>query len=753
MKTWTHLPILLIILLCSPYAAFGTYALPGARVTNWSNAGVVGGIPNRTSVYATVSPQSSTLDTANINNALKSCPSGQVVMLSAGTFQIQGVISIPSNVTLRGSGPQKTILNITGGKGLAVISFAGPTPSWQLSYNTPQPIAQGCTKGSSLITLASAPLPEWSVGGLLWLTEANDESLPVTANGGGGLCTWCGDGLGDQYDLGQVVRITSISGKTIGVDPPLNTTYSTSLTPAAISVAGADGSSNQPVQNAGVEDLQVYDNNTGRNPNFAIMGAYNCWIKDVESNYADGDHVEIDYSTHCSIVDSYFHDAFSHASGSTDADIALRNYSTAILVQNNVLERLHAGVLVEWGASGNVIAYNYMDGFFDTDALNAVLYGIATHGSHPEYNLFEGNTLAMANDDSIWGSSSDETYFRNWLTGTTLVCSPVNDSQQVNPDGSRVPVKCSPVSPEGYWTTGDASITAMWAWQGSRPMEWNYLATSNNSVGNVIGSSQLLSLMPMSNWIIWQNGDGVSPNPGREYQGIAYGYSFGFGGSGSGDSGTYSNCGQSGYPASPWCSDNNEPYLTGIIQGDYNYADSTTHWAAGGYVDSDAGDHTLPASMYLTSKPSWFGNTPYPAIGPDVTGGQDTSGHVCTIPAEACYKLGKMPDCLASAGPVNVSSQISWSTTGFLYSRVTKQFTGTLTITNKGPALTGTISAVLNNLTTGVTLVNATGQYNGAPMITASSTGLGAGASVTVPLRFTDPSFVRIMFTNETLQQ
>ena len=50
----------------------------------------------------------------------------------------------------------------------------------------------------------------------------------------------------------------------------------------------------------------------------------------------------------------------------------------------------------------------------------------------------------------------------------------------------------------------------------------------------------------------------------------------------------------------------------------------------------------------------------------------------------------------------DVSSQIGWTTTGFLYSRVSKLYTGSLTITNTGSALTGTISVVLNNLTQGV---------------------------------------------------
>jgi hypothetical protein len=693
----------------SPHA-FGTYALPNTRTIDWSGAGVVGGIPKRTTISTTVLPSGAD-DTAAINKALQNCAAGQTVMLSAGSFMISGTIEIPSNVTLRGGGAQKTILMVSG-QG-AVISFSGPGPSWRLLYNSAQKLAGGYTKGSSSITLAASPLPAWSVGGLLWLTQQNDPSLPVTANGGAGLCSWCANGLGDTYDLGQVVRITSITGNTLGIDPPMNTTYSASFDPVAISVAGTDESSNQPVHDAGVEDLQVYDNNTGRNPNFAMIGACNCWIKDVESNYADGDHVEVDFSTHCSIVDSYFHDAFLHTSGTTDSDIAIRIYSTMILVQNNILTRLHVGIILEWGASANVIAYNYMDGLFDASAPNAVMSGISTHGSHPQFNLLEGNVLAMANDDSIWGSSSDETYFRNQLLGTTLVCSPANNT--------RAEVTCSPVT-SGYWTSSSA---AMWAWQGSRPMEWNYLATANNSVGNVIGSTQLLDLIPMTNMIIWQ------PNITRSYQEQAYGYSFGFGGSGSADPGTFPG-------------DNDTPFTTGIIQGDYNYADSKTYWAAGGYSDPNASDHTLPASLYLAGKPSWFANTPFPPIGPDVTWGQDLSTHAAKIPSQVCYEQGEMPDCL---------TLIHWTTTGFLYSRVLKQFIGTLTLTNNGPDLTGTVNVVFNNLSQSVTLTNATGSYNGSPMITASQNGLANGSSVTIPLRFSDPSYAKITFTIQTLEQ
>jgi hypothetical protein len=96
---------------------------------------------------------------------------------------------------------------------------------------------------------------------------------------------------------------------------------------------------------------------------------------------------------------------------------------------------------------------------------------------------------------------------------------------------------------------------------------------------------------------------------------------------------------------------------------------------------------------------------------------------------------------------LNAASQFSFASSGFVYSRATKSYTGNLTITNTGAAYAGAIEVALNNLTAGVTLNNATGTYNGAPSLTASATGLAASASVTVPLTFSDPTNAVINFT------
>jgi hypothetical protein len=80
---------------------------------NWSSAGLakIGGIPNRTTICATVNPTGlippASMDDAQvIQNAVTNCPVGQVVQLAAGVFQLalSEAIILYKGVTLRGTG-------------------------------------------------------------------------------------------------------------------------------------------------------------------------------------------------------------------------------------------------------------------------------------------------------------------------------------------------------------------------------------------------------------------------------------------------------------------------------------------------------------------------------------------------------------------------------------------------------------------------------------------------------------------------
>ena len=99
-------------------------SFPTNRIATWAgNAGVQGGIPNVTTIFTNLTPANSLAD---INNAINRCPSNQVVMLGAGTYNLSGGITIiqRNGVVLRGQGTN-TLLVFNGTPYLANILIEG----------------------------------------------------------------------------------------------------------------------------------------------------------------------------------------------------------------------------------------------------------------------------------------------------------------------------------------------------------------------------------------------------------------------------------------------------------------------------------------------------------------------------------------------------------------------------------------------------------------------------------------------------
>lgn len=63
-----------------------------------------------------------------------------------------------------------------------------------------------------------------------------------------------------------------------------------------------------------------------------------------------------------------------------------------------------------------------------------------------------------------------------------------------------------------------------------------------------------------------------------------------------------------------------------LRHGNFDYVTNSVVW------DPSISNHSLPASLYLSSKPSWFGSVPWPPIGPNVT------GYVNKIPAQLRFE-------------------------------------------------------------------------------------------------------------------
>jgi len=549
------------------------------RAIDWSDAGVRG-VPSREVICKTLTSSTSL---SEINAALGSCPAGQTVYLQSGTYSIPGTITIPSNVTLRGAGADRTILNATGSKGGYVVRMG----SGAVPYS-PIKIVEGSGAGSTSIMVENASTI--AVGKHLVIAEYNDPDF-VSSSGSQANCNWC-DGWTKTgaFSRGQIVEVTDVKGDRVTISPGLYGNYT--HMPVAVPFDMA-------TRYAGVEDLQIYANNTGYDADVGMLKCAYCWIKGVEANYADGDYAEILWGYRDEVKDSYFSNAYVHEPGRHDSGIHVGYKTSASLFVNNIIERGRVSFDLGWGIAGNVFAYNYTMGEFISEAPDAVIGGFRFHGAHPQFNLFEGNIVTTIDEDSVWGSSSQTTAFRNWVVGTNRVCPPYH---------GRGTVRC----------TGKVGH---FGFQAARAIQISYLGSRNNFIGNLLGSLQMQSLMgyhqPLAQVPF------VEYPSVRSYDTAAYGWSFGYGSFS--DNGTGTGCDG----GSPPC------HLPGTSRSDfldrnYDNVDKSIQWAPGRRM-------VLPPSFYLSEKPKWWGSLPFPAIGPDVFGGLGPGGHSYGNPAQVCY--------------------------------------------------------------------------------------------------------------------
>lgn len=232
LKPGLFLFLILLVPTYSPAQAWSGILDP-SRATDWTQAGIRGGIPNRTTVCQTVAPsgdQTGATDAANIGGALANCAGkDQVVLLGAGTYWVSGLLfdslnqyNVPSpfdDVTLRGAGPDKTKLMFThtipcfahadvcleGTSGPA-NSLAGTT-TWTAGY----------TKGSDTLTLGSTS--RLHVGQVITLDQRDDAIGICPASGGTGACT----GVSGATESGNIVTITTSiphgyrAGQSVGI--------------------------------------------------------------------------------------------------------------------------------------------------------------------------------------------------------------------------------------------------------------------------------------------------------------------------------------------------------------------------------------------------------------------------------------------------------------------------------------------------------------------------------------------------------
>ena len=146
-----------------------------------------------------------------------------------------------------------------------------------------------------------------------------------------------------------------------------------------------------------------------------------------------------------------------------------------------------------------------------------------------------------------------------------------------------------------------------------------------------------------------------------------------------------------------------------------------------------------------------------------VDGGAQQTGDAVALSAKGMHTVAywsvdkagnaEQPRSVAvNIGPIDVGASVQLVQYGASLNRATGKFVGSVTVTNtSGASLSGPLQLTLSGLDSSITLDNASGTYGGAPYVTLAGP-LAAGASVSVPLTFTNPSRTAVVYTSALYQ-
>jgi hypothetical protein len=417
-----------LMLLCVAQARAQQTIVAASRSTNWSNAGIAGGIPTRTTICATLNPGATS---AQINAAIAACPGGQVVKLNAGTYNLTKGIDFngKSNVTLRGAGPDQTFIVFGPSSSL---SCWGPFTDLCIRNSDINCTDCGGSKnanwtsgyaiGTTQITLSATT--GLAVGSILILDQLNDaaDTGQVFVCSQQGVCADEGPGGAGRSnrEQEQVVRVTAISGNTVTFTPGLRMpNWRASQSPGAWWATTT-------AKQVGVEDLSLDHTASDAQAGSIIFLADECWFKNVKSVNANRNHVWLYQSIHAVIRDSYFYGGQAGGSQSYGIEAWMTSDS---LIENNILQHVTIPLQANGAASGTVFSYNYTIDDNYTVSPTWMQASSYLHGAGADMILNEGNEGASFDGDYVHGSHHFVTAFRNywngWETGKVAQTVPV----------------------------------------------------------------------------------------------------------------------------------------------------------------------------------------------------------------------------------------------------------------------------------------------------------------------------------------
>ena len=367
--------------------------LPAVRAVDWTRAGLLSGRPTFNTTIdlgaaGLVGDGSTPNDVAwqAVIAPLGTTPT--ILQFPTGVFRFNNPITLPSNVILRGMTADSTkLLFNLGGTGDCIRALGSQSTS-DTTYLT-----ANLSKGAMAASVTNAS--RYPIGAYLRLIQ-NDSSEMFS--------NWA------YKTLGQIVRVDSVVNNEIYFSSPLRRAYDLSRRPYFTRL--------NMKENVGIECLSIerLDATAGQTSNILLELAANCWVLGIESNNCNNSHINLTSCSNIEVRHNYLHHAFGYGGGGKAYGLIMQSTTGEVLAENNIFRHLRHSVLLQSGANGNVIGYNYSadpywnESFFPTNSAG----DLVLHGNFPYTNLFEGNIVQnIVIDNSHAANGEHNTFFRN----------------------------------------------------------------------------------------------------------------------------------------------------------------------------------------------------------------------------------------------------------------------------------------------------------------------------------------------------
>jgi len=423
--------------------------IPSFRITNWKSPGSSESFNFQQSITLT----SFGADTSGfvacdsaLQQAINALNGPGEIFVSKGTYLFEQTIELPDSILIQGEIDSLSLgplvrFKLSPGNNNHGIKITGSEIN--TNYTITYPLIQGQQK-----LFVNQP-QIFSEGDFIRLVPF-DDSLLVNDS-------WA------YHSTGQIFQILQINGDSLLLNKPLRRSYIGNNLPVIYKLI--------PRRQVHIKCIKIerVDTTTSQSSNIYINSAADCSISGIESYYCNFAHIDILNSIRISVENSFFKDAFSYGSGGKGYGIMLQSTSGDCFIHQNNFEHLRHSMILQSGANGNVLGYNYsIDPYWTETSLPSNSAGdLVLHGNYVYMNLLESNVVQNIVIDNSHGINGPfNTYYRNRaeLYGIFMNTSPASNGQ--NFIGNQVTNTSSP-------------FLGFYALQGSNHFEYGNMIKGN----------------------------------------------------------------------------------------------------------------------------------------------------------------------------------------------------------------------------------------------------------------------------------